>query len=45
VIVVNVKSKRWSGVAQLFVRKLNESKSAIVVSGWNYESDYDGKKT
>jgi hypothetical protein len=44
VVGVNVKSKRWPGVAQPFVRKLNESKAAIVAAGWNYESDHDGKK-
>jgi hypothetical protein len=44
VVGVNVKSKRWPGAVQPFVRKLNESKAAIVAAGWNYESDHDGKK-
>jgi len=41
---VNIKnSKRWPGAPNSFTRKLNESKTAIVSCGWNYEMVHNGK--
>lgn len=42
---VSVKnSKRWPSAANAFTRKLNESKTAIVACGWNYDIIHTGKK-
>lgn len=41
---VNVKSKIWPTAANAFTRKLNNSKNAIMASGWNYEINHDGTK-
>jgi hypothetical protein len=41
---VNTKnSKRWPSAANSFSRKLNDSKSALIASGWNYEISHNGK--
>ena len=41
-IGVNVKnSKRYPQAANLFTRKLNDSKAAIIASGWNYETTHN----
>ncbi|TFH25436.1 hypothetical protein E4G67_00990 [Candidatus Bathyarchaeota archaeon] len=43
-IGVNVKnSKRYPQGANLFTRKLNDSKAAIIASGWNYETTHNGQ--
>jgi len=34
---MNTKSRRWPSAACYFTRKLNDSKNAIVASGWNFE--------
>ena len=34
---MNTKSKRWPSAACYFTRKLNDSKSAIIANGWNFE--------
>jgi len=41
---INTKGKKWPQAAQSFTRKLNDSKSAIIASGWNYEMVHDGKQ-
>lgn len=41
---VNTLGKKWPKAAQSFTRKLNESKNAIIASGWNYEIGHDGTK-
>ena len=41
---VKINSKKWPQAAQSFTRKLNDSKSAIIASGWNYEIFHDGTK-
>lgn len=43
VLGINTKSKRWPQAPNQFTRKLNESKNAIVASGWNYEVEAKGK--
>jgi hypothetical protein len=41
---MNIKSKRWPSAACYFTRKLNDSKSAIIASGWNFEITPQGKR-
>ncbi len=40
---IKTNSKRWPSAAQSFMRKLNDSKAAIIASGWNYETGKDNK--
>ena len=40
----NVKNtKKWPSTASAFMRKLNDSKNAIIASGWNYDTIHKGK--
>ena len=41
---VTIKSKKWPSVPNVFMRKLNESKTGIIAHGWNYEVVHGGKK-
>lgn len=41
---VNTLGKKWPQAAQSFTRKLNDSKNAIIASGWNFEIGHDGTK-
>lgn len=41
---VNTKSKKWPSAASYFTRKLNDSKNAIIASGFNYEVVPTGAK-
>jgi hypothetical protein len=42
----NIKNpKKWPATTSAFTRKLNDSKNAIIASGWNYDIFSDGKSS
>lgn len=46
VLGTNTKNpKKWPSTTSAFTRKLNDSKNAIIASGWNYDIFSDGKSS